>query len=128
MNRPMSTRSRPNRKEPAGAGSGAEAAPEGPPGGTPYTVYFPEGEALQAADLAYPAPLPRVGDMVEYIDEVLVTHRYVVRQVVHTLQAEPRPRRAGDAGASTEPPPAELRAGLPEVFLDRLRSRRIRRR
>lgn len=100
--------------------------PEGPPGGTPYTVYFPDGEVLQAADLAYPAPLPSVGDMVEYIDASLATHRYVVREVVHTFQAEPRPRgsaRAAEQSAEdggSAPLEMDLRAGLPEVFLERV--------
>jgi hypothetical protein len=108
-------------------------AGEGPPGGTPYTVYFPDGETLNAADLAYPAPLPRVGDVVEFIDPDLVTHRYVVREVVHTLQAEPHPRGRGrspaasDAPGAEARPPAELRAGLPEVFLERLGAKRKRR-
>ena len=42
---------------------------DGPwPNGMPYTVQFP-GEDGGAADLEHPAPLPRVGDLVEYIDE-----------------------------------------------------------
>jgi hypothetical protein len=101
----------------------------GPPGGTPYTVHFPPGAPLDAADLEHPAPLPRVGDVVEYIDEELASHRYVVREVVHTLQpahpkaAHPRPRGAPvdqpDDQSGHEPrPPAELRSGLPKVFLE----------
>ena len=103
-------------------------AKPGPPGGTPYTVHFPDGAPLNAADLEHPAPLPRVGDVVEYIDEKLASHRFVVRQVVHTLQParpeEANPRRAApaDEAADTpdlEPrPPAELRSGLPKVFLE----------
>lgn len=101
----------------------------GPPGGTPYTVHFPPGAPLDAADLEHPAPLPRVGDVVEYIDEELASHRYVVREVVHTLQpahpeeAHPRPRGAPAEGRDDQPgpeprPPAELRSGLPKVFLE----------
>ena len=103
-------------------------AEAGPPGGTPYTVHFPDGAPLNAADLEHPAPLPRVGDVVEYIDEKLGSHRFVVRQVVHTLQPahpeEANPRRAApDDPAADVPdrdprPPAELRSGLPKVFLE----------
>jgi hypothetical protein len=101
----------------------------GPPGGTPYTVHFPAGAPLDAADLAHPAPLPHVGDVVEYIDEELASHRFVVREVVHTLQpahpeeAHARPRGAPTEGRGDQPgpeqrPPAELRSGLPKVFLE----------
>ena len=71
----------------------------GPGGGTPYTVYFPSEDGYLAADLGHAAPLPHVGDFVEYIDEGRVTHRYRVREVVHTLQLapayRPKPRAAG---------------------------------
>jgi hypothetical protein len=121
----------------------AESDPAGigPGGGTPYTVYFPSEDGYLAADLGHAAPLPHVGDFVEYIDEGRVTHRYRVREVVHTLQLAPayRPKPRG-AGAVTEegepeegepgeeasdgphriPEGAELRAGLPEVILEDL--------
>ena len=106
---------------------------DGPwPNGMPYTVQFP-GEGGGAADLEHPAPLPRVGDLVEYIDETGATHRYRVREVVHTLQttAAHRPHvadgsaspqaiaRVGE-GAEPEQPGegGELRAGLPKVYLE----------
>jgi hypothetical protein len=113
----------------------------GPGGGTPYTVYFPSEHGYLAADLGHAAPLPHVGDFVEYIDEGRVTHRYRVREVVHTLQLapsyRPRPRAAGAAAEEGEPEKgepgeeasdgphripegAELRAGLPEVILEEL--------
>jgi hypothetical protein len=99
----------------------------------PYTVQFPDGDGSSAADLEHPAPLPRVGDIVEYIDEVGISRRYRVREVVHTLQtsaahrphvsegsASPqsiarvadgeKPERPGEGG--------ELSAGLPKVFLE----------
>jgi hypothetical protein len=83
----------------------AESDPAGigPGGGTPYTVYFPSEDGYLAADLGHAAPLPHVGDFVEYIDEGRVTHRYRVREVVHTLQLAPayRPKPRG-AGAVTE--------------------------
>lgn len=75
------------------------------PNGMPYTVQFPDGDGTSAADLEHPAHLPRVGDLVEYIDEQGDTHRYRVREVVHTLQASPSE-------------PGQLRAGLPKVFLE----------
>jgi len=107
---------------------------DGPwPNGMPYTVQFPDGDGTSAADLEHPAPLPRVGDIIEYIDEVGDSHRYRVREVVHTLQtsASHRPHVAdGEAspqaiarvadGDQPERPGegGELRAGLPKVFLE----------
>ena len=121
---------------PAATPAEPDPAGIGPGGGTPYTVYFPSEDGYRAADLGHAAPLPHVGDFVEYIDEVRVTHRYRVREVVHTLQLAPqyRPKpRVGGAPteevepaqeASDEPHPipegAELRAGLPEVILEEL--------
>jgi hypothetical protein len=102
------------------------------PNGLPYTVQFP-GDEGGSADLEHPAPLPRVGDMIAYIDETGATHRYRVREVVHTLQtaAAHRPRVADGAaspqaiarladGDTPEQPGegGELRAGLPKVFLE----------
>ena len=115
----------------------------GPDGGTTFTVYFPADDGYRGADIAHPAPLPRVGDQVEYIDEAGISHRYRVRNVVHTFQAAPPTRStmreaavadaegaAGTAGATQAsaaqsndvprsiPESAELRGGLPEVFLE----------
>ena len=108
----------------------------GPGGGTPYTVYFPNGDGYRAADLAHAAPLPHVGDLVDYLDEAGVTHRYRVREVVHTLQVAPAyrpgPRGKGEGGEQAPDPSStaasgdqhpvpeatELRAGLPEVVLE----------
>jgi hypothetical protein len=109
----------------------------GPGGGTPYTVYFPREDGYRAADLAHAAPLPHAGDLVDYLDERGVTHRYRVREVVHTLQVAPDYRtapRSEAPGTSQEagvdPKPAEvapeipeateLRAGLPEVILEEI--------
>jgi hypothetical protein len=98
----------------------------------PYTVQFP-GDDGDAADLEHPAPLPRVGDQVEYIDETGATHRYRVREVVHTLQTTSAHRpHVADGSASPqaiarvadgEEPEhpgegGELRAGLPKVYLE----------
>ena len=80
------------------------------PYGMPYTVHFPEADGSPtggaAADLEYPAHLPRVGDLVEYLKAEGEPRRYRVREVVHTLQA------------STGQPPGQVRAGLPKVFLE----------
>jgi hypothetical protein len=109
----------------------------GPGGGTPYTVYFPGQDGHRAADLGHAAPLPHVGDLVDYLDERGVTHRYRVREVVHTLQVAPgfrpgprseAPGTPDEATAGAEqvdlgpeiPEAPELRAGLPEVILEEL--------
>lgn len=98
----------------------------------PYTVFFPGEDALHPADLEHRAPLPRVGDTVEYIDKRGRCSRYVVRAVVHTLQASAgerdsvRTRTATPAAfARSETEAGEipgdggsLRAGLPKVFLE----------
>ena len=103
------------------------------PNGMPYTVQFPDGEGLFAADLEHPAPLPRVGDLIEYIDERGASRRYRVREVLHTLQtsaayrpivaegkASPQAIARVGAEAQAERPggPGLLRAGLPKVFLE----------
>jgi hypothetical protein len=108
-------------------------APDGAwPAGMPYTVHFPDGDGFIGADLEYPAPLPRVGDSVEYLDETGATRRFRVRDVVHTLQSSAAHRpRVEDEDASPdsiarvdgEPPerPGEsgvVRAGLPKVILE----------
>src|SRR6266516_4648048 len=130
-------RMNPDLPDPAQPTAPAEPDPAGvgPGGGTPYTVYFPSEDGYRAADLAHAAPLPQVGDLVDYLDEEGITHRYRVREVVHTLQLapayRPNPRTAGgspdvapDAAAEApgEPHPvpegSELRAGLPEVVLE----------
>jgi hypothetical protein len=103
------------------------------PNGLPYTVQFPEADGAFAADLEHPAPLPRVGDLVDYIDERGDPHRYRVREVVHTLQtsASHRPNvaagtaspdsiaRVGDDEQAERPGEGgQLRAGLPRVILE----------
>jgi hypothetical protein len=110
----------------------ADPAGDGPTGGVTFTVYFPDGDGgYRATDLAHPAALPRVGDMLEYIDEAGVSHRYTVREVVHTLQAIPSVRpEVHDASSSLAsvprpmqgpqlvPESAEVSAGLPKVYLE----------
>ena len=76
----------------------------GPDGGTTFTIYFPTDGGYRGADLAHPAPLPRVGDRVDYIDETGVSHRYRVRDVVHTFQAAPSTRPSvREASEASEP-------------------------
>lgn len=101
--------------------------------GMPYTVQFPEADGHAEADLEHPAHLPRVGDMVEYIDERGACRRYRVREVVHTLQSSAAYRPAVESGSASpqsvaRPEPDEeaelpgasgqVRAGLPKVFLE----------
>jgi hypothetical protein len=101
------------------------------PSGMPYTVFFPDGDKYRPADLEHAAPLPRVGDTLEYIDERGACHLYVVRQVIHTVQvaADARPpvrdrnempaAFARDEDEDSERPGegGSLRAGLPKVIL-----------
>jgi hypothetical protein len=103
------------------------------PNGMPYTVQFPDGDGLFAADLEHPAPLPRVGDLIEYIDERGMARRYRVAEVLHTLQTSPARRpmvaegKASPQAIARPEPDAQperpggqglLRAGLPKVFLE----------
>ncbi|HET7521511.1 MAG TPA: hypothetical protein VFK61_08250 [Candidatus Limnocylindria bacterium] len=103
------------------------------PYGMPYTVHFPDGDGTSAADLEHPAHLPRIGDLVEYIDERGECRRYRVKDVVHTLQssaayrpivaegdASPQSLARPDEDAQPERPggSGQVRAGLPKVFLE----------
>ena len=107
------------------------------PYGMPYTVQFPEADGNAEADLEHPAHLPRVGDIVQYIDERGECRRYRVREVLHTLQssAAQRPRvsdldASPDALARLDQDEAgevpggsgQVRAGLPKVFLEAVES------
>lgn len=96
----------------------------------PWTICLPHDGGFACADLEHHAPLPRIGDAVEYIDEAGKRHWYRVREVVHTVQsaADTRPTVAeGDGPPNTIPRdagPAEapassgqVRAGLPRVYV-----------
>ena len=101
------------------------------PRSLPWTVHFPLEGGYRAADLEHPAPLPRVGETLEYIDETGQRHLYRVIEVVHSLQsaADTRPIVSEGQGspnthAPAGPRPAEqpggeglVRAGLPRVYL-----------
>ena len=81
------------------------------PVGMPYTLYFPRRGGFAAADIEHPAPLPGVGDTVEYIDAKSVSHRYRVIDVVHAFQDSPN--------ASGPESIRLLRSGVPAVYLAR---------
>jgi hypothetical protein len=77
----------------------------------PYTLYFPRRGGFAAADIEHSAPLPRVGDTIEYIDAQTISHRYRVVDVVHTFQ---------DSSATQSAETIRLlRSGLPAVYLAR---------
>jgi hypothetical protein len=96
----------------------------GPPVGSAWTLEI-QGDEGWSADLEHAAPLPRVGEQIEFIEGDGHRRLYRVTAVVHTLQpsASTRPRVAEEAsspnsivtdGADDDPPRA-LRAGLPRV-------------
>jgi hypothetical protein len=90
---------------------GQDAAGADWPVDMPYTLYFPRRGGWAAADIEYSAPLPRVGESVEYIDSQGLSHRYRVVDVVHTFQNSP---------LANEPESIRLlRGGLPKVYLAR---------
>jgi hypothetical protein len=99
----------------------------GPPIGQPWTLIV-ESEGW-SADLEHAAPLPRVGELVEYIAEDGGRRTYRVRDVVHTVQSTSSERpavrdesAAPNATVSSDGHPAhvptELRAGLPRIFAE----------
>ena len=98
--------------DPAGGDPAGGDPASGELAGMPYTLYFPRRGGFAAADIEYAAPLPRVGDTVEYLDPRGASHWYVVSEVIHTLQ-----------GPQTgEPERIQLlRAGIPAVYLARSR-------
>jgi hypothetical protein len=97
----------------------------GPPIGTAWTLEV-EGDDGWTADLEHAAPLPRVGERIEFIGEDGRRLFYRVTGLVHTVQtsSSTRPTVAQEAsspnsfvtdGADDDPPRA-LRAGLPRVI------------
>ena len=96
----------------------------GPPALMPWTLVVEDEK--WSADLEHGAPLPRVGDRVEFIDDGGQRRWFRVSDVVHTVQrsSSERPRvrdeRAGPNSIVDSPvkaPPRELRAGLPRVYV-----------
>ena len=97
----------------------------GPPLGSAWTLVV-DGDDGWSADLEHAAPLPRVGERIEFIGEDGSRRHYRVTEVAHTLQtaASERPRVRDEQtgpnslvtdGAGDDPPRA-LRAGLPRVL------------
>jgi hypothetical protein len=90
----------------------------------PWTLVV-EGEDW-SADLEHGAPVPRVGDLVEYITDTGDKRLFRVLRVVHTVQSSssdrPRVREERLGPNSTVDMPADgapraLRAGLPRVIV-----------
>lgn len=110
-----------------------ELGPEeggGPPPLMPWTLVV-EGEDW-SADLEHGAPLPRIGELVEYLAEDGSRRTLRVVDVIHTVQSsanERPPVRDEEASpnATVDRPvprtPRELRAGLPRVIVSADRSR-----
>lgn len=98
----------------------------GPPIGSAWTLEV-EGEAGWSADLEHAAPLPRVGERIEFIGEDGRRHNFLVTDVVHTLQASASvrpPVRDEQTSPNSivtdgpdDDPPRSLRAGLPRVVV-----------
>ena len=98
----------------------------GPPIGTAWTLEV-AGDGGWSADLEHAAPLPRVGEQIEFIGEDGRRRIFRVTDVVHTLQtsaSERPPVRDEQSGPNaivtdeaTHDPPRELRAGLPRVVV-----------
>jgi hypothetical protein len=98
----------------------------GPPIGSAWTLEV-EGDDGWSADLEHAAPLPRVGERVEFIGEDGQRRFYRVTGIVHTVQtsATERPRVADEqsgpnsivSDGDVDSPPRALRAGLPRVIV-----------
>ena len=97
----------------------------GPPVLLPWTLVVDDS---WEADLEHGAPLPRVGDLIEYIGDQGDRRSYRVVRVVHTLQraASTRPPVSAEQlgpnttvdGPVDDGPPTALRAGLPRVLVE----------
>ncbi|HEX5039125.1 MAG TPA: hypothetical protein VFW95_03205 [Candidatus Limnocylindria bacterium] len=96
----------------------------GPPIGLPWTLIV-DGEDW-SADLEHGAPLPRIGDRIDYIADDGRQRRFRVREVVHTVQSSPdeRPRVRDESSSPNstvegagDRQPGSLRAGLPQVIV-----------
>jgi hypothetical protein len=96
----------------------------GPPVLMPWTLVV-EDEGW-SADLEHGAPLPRIGDRVDFIADDGDLRSFRVSDVVHTVQRSPGERppvREEHSGPNStvdipgDEPPRELRAGLPRVYV-----------
>jgi hypothetical protein len=98
----------------------------GPPVGSAWTLVV-DGDDGWEADLEHAAPLPRVGERIDYIGEDGRSRAFRVTQVVHTVQpsADERPRVRDEVtspnsfvtDAADGHPPRSLRGGLPRVIV-----------
>lgn len=98
----------------------------GPPVGSAWTLQV-DGDEGWSADLEHAAPLPRVGDRIDFIGNDGRQGHFRVTEVIHTLQASAsdRPPVRQEASSpnsivtdgSLEGPPRTLRAGLPRVVV-----------
>jgi hypothetical protein len=110
--------------EPGGSQLGPEQG-GGPPFLLPWTLVVDDS---WEADLEHGAPLPRVGELIEYIGDQGDRRSYRVVRVVHTLQraASTRPPVSAEQvgpnttvdGPMDDGPPIALRAGLPRVLVE----------
>jgi hypothetical protein len=98
----------------------------GPPVGSAWTLEI-LGDDGWSADLEHAAPLPRIGERIEFIEEDGRKRAYRVTDIIHTLQpsSSTRPTVAEEASSpnsivtdgAEEDPPRALRAGLPRVMV-----------
>lgn len=97
----------------------------GPPIGYAWTLEV-AGDGGWSSDLEHAAPLPRVGERIEFIGEDGRRQVLRVTDIVHTVQTSSsvrplvRDESATPSSIVTEDadddPPRELRAGLPKVI------------
>jgi hypothetical protein len=115
--------------EPGAGEPGGELPVEeggGPPIGSAWTLQI-DGDGGWSADLEHAAPVPRVGDRIDFIGDDGRQRRLRVTEVIHTLQASASDRppvRDEDSspnsivtGGAVGDPPRSLRAGLPRVVV-----------
>ena len=99
----------------------------GPPIGTAWTfIVVVDGGEDWSADLEHAAPLPRIGDRVDFIAANGRQTHYRVTEVIHTLQpsASDRPLVRSETSSpntivtdgTMAGPPHTVRAGLPRVI------------
>jgi hypothetical protein len=100
----------------------------GPPIGTAWTLQVDvDGDVGWSSDLEHAAPLPRIGERIEFIGVDGSRQAFRVTAVVHTLQpaasdrppvqAEERGPNSIVADGTNATVPRSLRAGLPRVVV-----------
>jgi hypothetical protein len=107
----------------------------GPPVGSAWTLIIDGADGWEA-DLEHAAPLPRVGERIEFIAEDGSRRELRVTDVIHTVQtsADDRPRVRDEATSpnsyitdgNDDRPPRSLRAGLPRVVATPIPSEEVR--